>query len=298
MDFFRFMEVRPMRPIWIGIVALALCIPSAQGLCKQTITWYQPDFPPYVITKGEDAEDGIDNRTVQYLIERLPEYQHRFQVASYKRILTYLRNGLEGVVTPLFITPERQQYLVYSDTASYLPLSNGLVVNQEELQRFEPYIQEKGTINIERLMQSGQYTIGITSGRSYSGIIDEMIRKYKDSHILYERSGSDHLGILKMLRSKRINAAFGFPVEVKYLSKRSGLQLNLTVLPVADMAPYAPVFFAAPRNKWGEVIISKINQILHQAGTIAKFNQYYESWLDEAYLPYYRKIKADHYDKR
>ena len=287
-----------MRPIWIGIVALALCIPCAQALCEQTITWYQPDFPPYVITKGDNASDGIDNRTVQYLIERLPEYQHRFQVASYKRILTYLRSGREGVVTPLFITPERQKFLVYSDTASYLPLSNGLVVNREELKRLEPYIQKKGTINIDRLMQSGDCTIGITSGRSYSGIIDEMIRKYRDKGILYERTGSDHLGILKMLNSKRINAAFGFPVEVKYLSKRSGLPNNLIVLPVADMVPYTPVYFAAPKDKWGEAIISRINRILHQPGTIAKFNQYYESWLDEEYLPYYRKIKEEHYDKR
>ena len=287
-----------MRPIWIGIVALALCIPSAKAFSKQTITWYQPDFPPYVITKGQDAMDGIDNRTVQYLIDRLPEYHHRFQVASYKRILTYLRGGNEGVVTPLFITPERKQYLVYSETASYLPLSNGLVVNREELQRLEPYIQMKGTINIDRLMQSGDYTIGITSGRSYSGIIDEMIRKYKDKGILYERTGSDHLGILKMLSSKRINAAFGFPVEVKYLSKRLGLPNDLIVLPVVNMVPYTPVYFAAPKNKWGKAIIVKINRILHQPGTIDRFNQYYESWLDEEYLSYYRKIKADHYGKR
>ena len=287
-----------MRPIWIGIVALSLCLLSAQAFCKQTITWYQPDFPPYVITKGENVADGIDNRTVQYLIDRLPEYQHRFQVGSYKRILTYLRRGREGVVTPLFITPERQQYLVYSDTASYLPLSNGLVVNREDLQRFEPYIQKKGTVDIDRLMQSGEYIIGITSGRSYSGIIDKMIRQYKDNGILYERTGPDHLGILKMLRSRRINAAFGFPVEVKYLSKRLGLANNLIVLPVSNMVPYTPVYFAASKNKWGEAVITKINRILHQPGTIAKFNLYYESWLDEEYLPYYRKIKADHYDKK
>lgn len=274
-------------------IVIFFTVPCA--LAKDTITWLQPDFPPYVIVSGNDKAKGIDNRIVQYVIDHLPDYNHSFKVAGYKRILANLKKEKKAVVAPLFITPERQKYLVYSNVANYLPLPNGLVINKDDLARFEPYMSPRRTIDIEAVILSEQFIIGIASGRSYSGIIDDMIRKYKPSRAFYERHGPDHIGLLVMLDSKRIHAAFGFPVEVQYLSKKIGLKNNLIVLQVEKMEPYAPVYFAAPKNQWGQALMTKINKIINQKGVVDRFNEYYEYWLDDDIRKYYRKIVKQHY---
>ena len=98
-----------------------------------------------------------------------------------------------------------------------------------------------------------------------------------------------------MLDVGRIDAAFGFPVEVQYLSKKMGLRNDLVVLPIQNMVPYSPVYFAAPKNTWGRKIIARINRILNRDGVIGKFNAYYEYWLDDGNKRYYQTLKEAHY---
>ena len=47
-------------------------------------------------------------------------------------------HGKKAIVTPLFITPERQKYIEYSDIASYLALANGLAIRKDKLASFKP----------------------------------------------------------------------------------------------------------------------------------------------------------------
>ena len=143
-----------------------------------------------------------------------------------------------------------------------MPLPNGIVVPRRNADRLSPYLSGNGAVDIEAVIQSNRFTIGIASGRSYYGIIDEMIRKYRHTMAFHERTGTGHTGIFRMVSAGRIDAAFGFPVELSYLSKKMGLGDELIVLPVRQMVPYSPVYFAAPKNQWGRDIIEKINRIL------------------------------------
>ncbi len=112
------------------IIALATC-PDAQAGEKKII-WYQSDFPPYVILKGQAREKGIQNQINEYLIKRLPEYEHTYDVANYSRILENLKNERHGVAGPVFKTPEREKYLFYSEIASFLALPNGFIINRAD----------------------------------------------------------------------------------------------------------------------------------------------------------------------
>ena len=262
---------------------------------KETITWFQPDFPPYVIVSEDNKSKGIDNQIVQYVIDNLPEYDHRFLVASYKRILSSLKHGKKGIVTPLFITSERQKYLTYSNIPNYLALPNGFVINKDNLKTFETYLTSAKHIDIEAVLHSGQFSIGISSGRSYYGILDEVIHKHSNSNIFFERSGADQLGVLNMLGAERVDAAFGFPVEVQYFSDILGLDYNFTTLTIHNTPLFSPVYFAAPSDKWGREIIDKINTIINREGVIERFNNYYEYWLDDKSKEHYKKLKEKYY---
>ena len=58
---------------------------------EKTITWYQPDFPPYVILDPAESHLGIDNQIVRFMIDHLPDYEHRYTKATYSRIMEQMR---------------------------------------------------------------------------------------------------------------------------------------------------------------------------------------------------------------
>lgn len=264
------------------------CLGAAED---QSLIWYQKDFPPYVIVHGSEKGKGIDDQIMQYMIKRLPEYAHSFEEANYSRISNDLKNQRHGITTPIFKTPEREKFIFYSGIPSYLVLPNGLIINRSDKKRFQPFILKDGSLDIEALCSGKHFVIGVASERSYAGILDDMIRKYKDTGTFYERSGAEYFGIFAMLQTKRIDAVFGFPVEVKYF----GLENELETLRVSKMVPCIPVYFGVPKNEWGNALTDRLNVILNKEGTLAEFAGYYEYWLDKDSKTYYRQLVEEYY---
>jgi len=280
-----------MNKYYLIFIAIAFLTQTAPSLFAANITWYQPDFPPYVILSGPEKEHGIDDQIVRFIIKTLPEYKHVFQKANYKRILENLKNGKHGIITPLFKTKAREKYIHYSEVPSYLVLPNGLIYHKELKEVYAPYILDDGTLDLEALCKSGKVEIGINSGRSYFGIIDRTIEEYKETDVFFMRSGIEHSGLIKMVANKRLDAAFGFPVEIKYL----GLNDSLSFLPISKMDNLIPVYFGTSKSDFGTVLVDKINCILAKKETLDKFSQYYMDWLDKNMLVTYRKLIKDYY---
>ena len=97
-----------------------------------------------------------------------------------------------------------------------------------------------------------------------------------------------------MVKNRRIDAAFGFPVEVKY----AGLEDDLIALRVAHMPPLTPVFFGVPKNHWGQTLISKINAILVAKKAQGVFSSYYEYWLADLEKTYYQTLVQAYHDEK
>lgn len=275
----------------IGVLVCGMVI--IPPVSAEDITWYLTDFPPYVILSESEKELGVDNRIIQTVIKNLPEYSYSFEVANYTRILNKFKAGEPGIVTPLFRTREREKYVLYTKISSYIVLPNGFIIRKKDKDRYLPFINDNGSIDIEAVCRSKKIKIGVSLGRSYSGIIDNMIRLHKKDGIFFERSGIDHLGVLKMVARNRIDAAFGFPVEIKY----GGLGDQLEFLRISKMTLYIPVFFGVAKNEWGLHKINQLNSILEKQGILETFAQYYKDWLGEDIKPYYEKLRHSYYDK-
>jgi uncharacterized protein (TIGR02285 family) len=282
---------RPMRKYFFIFFTIAASIHTASPLFAANITWYQPDFPPYVILSGPDKELGIDDQIVHLMINSLPEYTHVFQKANYTRILESLKHGEPGIVTPLFKTKAREKYIHYSKVPSYLVLPNGFIYHKDSEAKYAPFILEDGTLDLQALCKSGKVKIGTNSGRSYFGIIDRTIEKFKGKDVFFNRSGIEHSGLIKMVANKRLDAAFGFPVEIKYL----GFNDNLSFLPVSKMVTFIPVYFGASKNKFGIDLIERLDCLMNDKKVIDKFAQYYMAWLDKELIDNYKHLKQDYY---
>ncbi|MFT5699008.1 MAG: hypothetical protein ACI8ZB_001864 [Desulforhopalus sp.] len=275
---------------WIFIFfIIEIVFVGAAPLFAESITWYQPDFPPYVILDGSDKKHGIDNNIVQTVVDRLPEYEHVYEVANYRRILRNLSSGRNGIITPLFKIPAREKYVHYTKKPSYLVYSNGFLYPDGEKDKFAAFILKDGSIDLDALCVSGQVKIGINAGRSYYGIIDEIIGKYGDECFV-ARSAIDHLGMFKMVQANRVDAAIGFPVEVKY----AGMQGMLEYLSVSQMDVLTAVYFGAAKNTFGREIVDRLNAILDERAITDQFSQYYMYWLDDALKADYEKVSREY----
>jgi uncharacterized protein (TIGR02285 family) len=255
-------------------------------LNSQSITWYQPNFPPYVIIEETKENRGIDNRIVESVIPELTEYEHYYEVANYTRILENLLKGECGIITPLFKTPQREKFVLYSARPSYFVLPNGFIYRKEDRNKYVPFLKEDGSLDLEALCRSGEFGIGINTGRSYSGILDRAINEYGGKKPFNTRSAMDQLGILNMVVQKRIDGAFGFPVEIKYI----GLEEELGFFPVSQMVDLIPVYFGAPMTPEGAQIIETLNRILDDEKWRERFTDYYIYWLNEEWIPEYKQL--------
>ena len=269
-----------------GLFIILLLLIVTPALSSQNIIWYQPDFPPYMIIDGPDKDRGIDNQIVNTAISLLPDYDHSFEVANYRRILDNLSQGVNGIVTPLFKTPGRQQFIRYSRRPSYYVLPNGFIYRKAEMERYRPFLNEEGILDLEALCRSGEFFIGINAGRSYYGILDILVQSYKGSTPFYIRNATDQLGILNMVARERVDAALGFPVEIKYV----GLEKELGFFPVSGMVELIPVYFGASMTQKGSQIIEILDSLLEDRKWQDQFKHYYMYWLDDELIPEYESL--------
>lgn len=265
------------------------------------INWAQLDFPPYIIMKGKFKGKGIDDQVSEDIMENLSGYKHNLITSNIQRILQMFKDKEQVVTTPLFKTPEREPFVLYSDVASYLVLPNYFVIRKEDKAKYLPYLSKNGTLDIEKVLLSENLSVGINLGRAYGGIIDEMIKKYKDSGKFYLKTSANlSESMINMLHAKRIDATFEFPATVKYICEEEGSDFagRFETISVNGMVPYIPIYFAAPHSDWGEKIMNKVNLFLKQPGTIAKFVTYYEGWLDESDRQRYEKVLEMYYAEK
>ena len=279
------------KTIYITILLSGLLLIPIFSLAANSITWYQPDFPPFVILKGAEKQQGIDNSIVEFVIKRMPEYTHTYKPTNYKRILQYLADKQHGIVTPLFKSPEREKFVHYSNIPSYLVFSNGFIYPKKDRDKYTPYILDDGTLDLEALCRSHTFNIAINTGRSYYGLLDEIIKRHREEGVFYARSTIDHYGIFEMVVHKRVDAALGFPVEIKF----AGFEQELDFLHVSKMPTMTPVFFGAAKNEFGIETINILNTILADDDIINKFGEFYKYWLSEDKKTEYDIIRSRYY---
>jgi len=271
-------------------ILIGLLLTSSQSLAGDQVIWYHADFPPYVISNGPYKGLGIEEKIYRYIEQRLPEYTFTHRHANYDRAQVELKKGQHVLVSPLLKTKKRESFIHYSSHPNFLLLPNALLVNRSGKDRFIPFLNSEGSLDIDALCASGDFKIGIAAGRVYKGILDTLIHKYKTSGVFHERKGMKQSGLLAMLHKGRIDAAFGYPVEIKY----AGYADSMISLRVSGAPTCLASYLGAPKNRWGRDLMKKINTIIADQSSLKTYIKYYEYWLDEGDRRHYQKIKNGH----
>jgi len=270
---------------WLLCLIVFVCqTGSVRASDDNTIIWLRSHYPPYYITRGPDAGNGIADRVERILRKELTGYTHHRKEANWKRVMQMMRSGQTVVNLTLLKTPERETFIEYSVLTSVKP-TNGICVRSSD-RRFEG-IEE---ISFERLLDLKGIKIGILYGRSYGKGIDRLLERNANPENIIVRSSPDGVnGLFRMQMLGRIDAVVCYPQETKWDAEQLGISRKVRQLRVVEQEPLSLSYSGAPKTAWGKKVIAEMNKIYKKHNILRQTSIDLEPYLDGATLRWYRK---------
>lgn len=274
-----------IRFIWLLSLSLFCSLSSAEP-----IIWLKPNMPPYTIQDGPEKDQGRIDLVAKMLQEEMSEYSHVEKVASFSRILQDLAVKPDICSAALFKSAEREKFIEFS-VPYMLGLSNRLVVHATTSAQLQPYLNEQGQVDLDKLLQSNNFTLGVAKDRKYGAVLDSIIKRFSQSNAIYSRSGIDQLKgllIMSLKGNRQISGFLSNPDQVMYLlSQQNITEHDFVFYELKDNPPYLLGYMGCVKNDFGKAVIAKANDLLLKTrhNVIADLN---EKWLDQGSLEKYR----------
>lgn len=274
------------------LVALLLLLgPGSLAAQPSVVTWMDIEFAPFYIHEGPDKGQGIADRLTQLLVEKLPDYEHRFATSSPDRIVKSLGAG-EPVCSAAFLeTPEREKVMLFSAPALLLP-PNGITVRRDSM----PF-EGKSELSIDDLLSDPSLRGGIARGRAYGAEIDGPLMTYRGDALTVREGEDIYSGLLSMLIRGRVDWIVGYPYEAVYVARQLGVEDQVRNLRLVESPAYVDAFVVCPRNPWGEAIMARIDAVLQSEVGTEGHRDFVERWLDPDSRPSYREAYAEAFEK-
>ncbi|TDT41788.1 uncharacterized protein (TIGR02285 family) [Halospina denitrificans] len=271
---------------WVALAIVLLGAASKSGLAfaSEEIHWVDVRIPPYHhIETGDqnasaealEAQKGITDRLLELLAEALPDYTHKRTIVPTPRLLRSLEEGQNVCNPAMKITPERQEYIVFSRRPSIIAPSNGITIRAEDQNRFgEP------PVALERLMNDPDLVLGIEFGRAYGPKIDKLLARYKTSGSVYEWFSSPaYSGLVQMLTRERVDYVLGFPMEFSYVKETRKLQREIAFLPIRESREFSYSYIGCSKTATGRQLIAEIDEALARIRKTEAYREAIERWL-------------------
>lgn len=167
-------------------------------------------WPPFRIDSGNGRISGIDRDVLNEIASRLHIHFH-YDRLPWSRCLLYLKKGVEDIMPGVARTPERSEYILFSETP-YYSCSPAFYARKGHSRVVRSYKDLKGQ------------TIGYTRSSAYFPKFDhdESLKKFDE-----DKEGQ----LLKMLLAGRIDLIIGTDCQVDYDIAHSGYDGKIIKMP-------------------------------------------------------------------
>lgn len=254
-------------------LAIALVMPSFAS-AKDTILWQTYHRPPGTFNYGVNKGQGFVQKTLQLIIDKMPEYQHEMPVTTLARAISDIEAGHNVCHPALYITPERRKHMVFSD-ASILNPNNRIIAKPETI---APFLKN-GAIDLEHILQQDILSFGHVKNRSYGNVIDGIFTKYQQTKNFVPLQNIDLTRVFKMIEIGRVDLTIAYPFEIQhYLNESPQTAKQLQAYSIANMAPYDIGSIACPNNAWGKKITQQVNKILKEIKPTVTYQKALTTW--------------------
>lgn len=274
-------------------IAVAASVPLAVNTTAERATpapvavpvieWYLIDLPPIQIATGVLRGKGYTDRIRWRLIAGLPHYRHRIKLANVQRIVADIK-AKPNICNPAFLrTPEREQFMEFGE-ATHAQFSNGAVVLKERMGTLARYVNTDGALALDALLNDGNYSLAVQSGRSYGAGLDGMAEKVKQSNQLIVLTSSRPTEAkLGLLEKGRVVASFLYPIELELTLRHTGQKNLYEYLPVVGNGVYTLNYLACSKSPLGKQVIDESNGIVIRERE-GFFAAAYREWLPSSNL--------------
>ncbi|WP_171016590.1 TIGR02285 family protein [Pseudomonas sp. D(2018)] len=255
-----------MKNIVLTTLLLASLHVTASQADSNKLVWLMNDFPPFIDVSGSMPGRGIADELVRYLIPRMPEYQHEFEVASIARAHGLMEQGEQVCHPSLLMNEDRKRIMVFSDPVFFI-LTHRVLIRKDRLDRFSAYLMPDGSIDAKRLTHDPNLVTAITERRAYSPSINAALEDVADTrHIL--KAGVQFNSPFHQLMSGWIDYLFAYPVEYGWYRKQQNESSDVVMrtIPISGDPEFILGYVTCTKGLWGQKVIEQVNAAIKEAG--------------------------------
>lgn len=240
----------------------------------KTIYWQTYHRPPGIIKTGHDQGSGFVEKALRLITQNMPEYRHKYPIASLTRALTDMKLDKNVCHPALYKTTERSKYTVFSN-ASVINPGNRIIALKGTLD----HLADGNYIDLEKLLDQQTHSFSLIKERSYGQEVDDKIREHlsdKQSQLL---DSTDLATIFQMVQKKRVDFTIAFPFELNYFIEKN--KINSDVFAsyyIKNIPQFTLGYVACPNNAWGKEVIQKVNLVLSKTKLENKYKRAVTSW--------------------
>lgn len=278
-----FLQMQTIRHLQISsmrfnalVVFLSALIGSNSLFARDTVQWGALDFPPFQVRDGEYQGSGSFDGLLQFLIEQMPEYDHKVLTMTFARREEQIRQGQPLCTPGLFRTPEREKYLTFSLPA-LIHLDNRLVYLSSKASRLEG----TGPVRFEDILKRADLVGGFFSQRSFAPNIDPLIKQYENNkNVVLRPLRSSQM--FEMLINGEIDYTILFPHEAAYLARKFSGSPDIVVRRIAGTPPYIFTHVACTKGPLGDAVIGRIDDIVRAKRQTPAYRALSERWYGDS----------------
>ncbi len=278
-----------LAPLLVAAVGAA----HAEGLpqsSQDTVHWHVNNFPPYSITSGPEAGQGINDLAMAQLIKGMPEFQHKIVDASLARVLENIKTRNDACSVSLLKTPEREAWMYFSSQRG-LVLPNALVMLRNRAEAVKPFLNAQGEVVLASLLADGHFKLGLSAERSYGQPVDQVIKRHPEAIVTISAKDQFVSRLLKLVNQNEFDAVLGYAIELKYTAREMKLNMqDFAIYPLAESSGLLPVSVACSKSEMGRRVIVAINHLLADKNLRREMDAQYRSWLDDESALYYDQL--------
>lgn len=247
------------------------------------ITWNLVDWPPFYLLKdgqapasveelGEGAIDGF----LRLVLQRLPQYQHRFVVLNGPRAEVERKAGLGLCSASTMRTPERLQERYFTPAMPTVQLQ---LVTQHK--RAAQLSGSRGSVSLRELLSRGDVQGVVLAKRHYGPELEPLL---KDTPLVRTIVAPKAANLLAMLEVGRMDFTLEYPMVVAHhqAMQRPGRAAPLQSLPIEEAGEPPVGYFSCNRNAWGRAVIADLDKALREVAALPGVAHLYERWLTPA----------------
>lgn len=260
-------------------VSLILPPCLAAAAPAREISWMQTDLPPQFIADGELAGQGWSDQQMHGLFPQLPGFEHRTAQGSLSRIWYEMAHRDGVCFNGAGRSTERMTFAVYSHRAILVPAYR-ILVRTESLDRFRPYLDASGNVDLDRLAADGSLSGGYTAGREHFPAINHFIADDRRRARLETAVTTSQL--FNLLHGRRVDFIISSPVETPYYRARFHLPDEFASLPVKGGVPSIRGYVVCSKGPLGREVIEKVDALLADEARWASYMEPLRRWLEPA----------------